>query len=115
MRYTDKVKIIFSVPPEIPNVQIPPLLMVPFVENAFKHGVSYQNQSFVNVNISTDDDNMLHFACSNSKNGGQQERGSVGLANVRKRRDLIYGQRYRLTTTDGPAGYSMQLDIPLNV
>lgn len=115
MRYTDKVKIIFSVPPEIPNVQIPPLLMVPFVENAFKHGVSYQNQSFVNVNISTDDDNMLHFACSNSKNGGQQERGGVGLANVRKRLDLIYGQRYRLTTTDGPAVYSMQLDIPLNV
>ncbi|MBO6250319.1 MAG: histidine kinase [Muribaculaceae bacterium] len=114
LRYTDKVRINFSVPPEIPNVQIPPLLMVPFVENAFKHGVSYQNLSFVDVTM-TIEDNILHFACSNSKNDSQQERGGVGLANVRKRLDLIYGDSYHLTTTDGPTVYSMQLDIPLNV
>ena len=49
IRYTDKVRIYVSFPTDTGEVQVPPLLFVSFVENAFKHGVSYQHASFVSV------------------------------------------------------------------
>lgn len=47
LRYTGRVRIECCMPDEVPEVQIPPLLFISFVENAFKHGVSYQEESFI--------------------------------------------------------------------
>jgi predicted transcriptional regulator with HTH domain len=114
LRYTDKVTIKTDVPEQIPEKQIPPLLLITFIENAFKHGVSYQQDSYINVGILFSDD-RLHFECTNSKHPQKQsEQGGVGLTNVKRRLALIYGSDYTLDINDGDDVYEVKLDIPLN-
>ena len=113
LRYTDKVKITLDLPQETPERQIPPLVLVTFIENAFKHGVSYQRESFIEVQVTMEDETM-HFSCHNSKaDHPNEENGGVGLANVRKRLDLIYGERYRLSIKDKSDAYHVELYLPL--
>ncbi len=120
LRYTDKVKISVDLP-TAPAVMVPPLLFVTFVENAFKHGVSYQQQSFVEVSAAIID-GTLSFHCRNSKKTESSERnmeneekeGGVGLRNVRERLNLIYDSRYTLDISDTPSTYAVELVIPLD-
>ena len=113
MRYTEKVKISLELPQNVPDRQIPPLILITFIENAFKHGVSYQHESFVEVKVLIEDD-KLRFFCRNSKaENPNAEKGGVGLANVRKRLNLLYDHSYTLRTTDSPEEYSVELVITL--
>lgn len=59
IRYTDKVRIDVSFPTDTGEIQVPPLLFVSFVENAFKHGVSYQSPSFVSVSLQIEGDEII--------------------------------------------------------
>ena len=113
LRFTDRVKITLDLPQQTPERQIPPLVLVTFIENAFKHGVSYQRESFIEVQVTVEDETM-HFCCHNSKaDHPNEEKGGVGLANVRKRLDLIYGERYRLSIKDKSDAYHVELYLPL--
>ena len=47
LRYTDKVRINLDLPSEVPDRQIPPLILITFIENAFKHGITYKHESFM--------------------------------------------------------------------
>ena len=114
LRYTDKVKIKVEIPGEIPDKGIPPLMLITFVENSFKHGVSYQQESFINVDMHFTG-NRFFFLCETSKHPKSTEQhGGVGLTNVRKRLDLIYGKDYTLDINDGEDIYTVKLDIPLH-
>ena len=113
LRYTDKVHIDLNLPDEVPDRQIPPLILVTFIENAFKHGVSYQHDSFVEVKV-TVANNELQFTCRNSKaDKPNEEKGGVGLSNVRKRLNLLYGTSYALRINNAE-DYSVELNIPLS-
>lgn len=115
LRYSDKVKITIDVPEEAPDVTIPPLMLISFIENAFKHGISYQHDSFIDIKleISNSASNLL-FTCRNSKaEKPNQEKGGVGLANVKKRLDLLYDKSYTLDIKDEPDIYIVELKIPL--
>ena len=113
LRYTEKVRISLDLPQETPDRQVPPLILVTFIENAFKHGISYQHESFVDMTVSVEGE-TLHFKCRNSKTERSiDEHGGVGLANVRKRLDLLYGNSYTLTIDDASDGYQVELAIPL--
>ena len=113
MRYDERVKISVEMPEIVPDAQIPPLVLITFVENAFKHGVSYQQESFINITVHVDD-HHLRFECVNSKITQQDDQhGGVGLQNVRKRLELIYGNRYTLHIDEQPRTYNIQLVLPL--
>ena len=113
LRYTDKVKIALNLPQESPDRQIPPLLLITFIENAFKHGISYQHESFIEIKVSIEDD-KLTFTCRNSKADlSNDEEGGVGLTNVRKRLNLLYDRHYTLRIEDAPYTYSVNLVISL--
>lgn len=85
LRYTDKVKITVDVPKSLPNKEVPPLMFITFVENAFKHGVSYRQASFIDIAISIGEDKLV-FDCRNSRIPKEDDKhGGVGLANVKKR------------------------------
>ena len=114
LRYTDKVSVRVDIPEMLPDRAIAPMIFISFVENAFKHGVSYQKDSFVDVALRCDGD-RLTFSCRNSKhsNGGDQQ-GGVGLENVRKRLDLLYGGEYQLDIDDGEKEYNVRLSLSLN-
>jgi hypothetical protein len=113
MRVDDQVDITVDIPQLIPDRQIPPLMLITFVENAFKHGVSYQQHSFININIQVDADH-LNFSCKNSKvPQGEDRHGGVGLQNVKRRLQLIYGSSYTLNINEGADTYSVNLILPL--
>ena len=113
LRYTDNVRIDLDLPAETPDKTIPPLMLIPFIENAFKHGVSYKQDSFIEVKIALED-GSLHFSCRNSKaDVPNQEKGGVGLANVRKRLNLLYEHNYSLRIKNDADIYSVELSLPL--
>ena len=125
LRYTDKVKIQINLPQQAPDLMIPPLMLITFIENAFKHGISYQHDSFIDVKVEIAG-TELHFSCRNSKaeksneerqrigDGTSEMKGGVGLANVRQRLKLLYDSRFTLKIQDNPDYYSVQLNIPLS-
>ena len=109
-----KVSITVSLPDRLPDSEIPPLMLITFVENAFKHGVSYRQHSFIDMQV-TCHDGQLVFTCRNSKiPTAEDKHGGVGLKNVRQRLDLIYGDRYSLTLDDGDDTYAVSLTLPLH-
>jgi len=114
LRYTDKVRITLDLPTEVPDRQIPPLILITFIENAFKHGVSYQHESFIEARVIVEGE-RLQFMCRNSKSEkSNEEKGGVGLANVRKRLNLLYGNHYALGIHNDADVYSVELNIPLS-
>lgn len=115
LRYTDKVSIRMSAPSNLPDVMIPPLLLIMFVENAFKHGISYRTESFVYITVDVKDD-RLKFVCSNSKQHltvKEKSGGGMGLVNVRRRLDLLFQDTYTLKIEDRENEYNVSLDLPL--
>ncbi len=114
LRYTDKVRITVKIPETVPNKEIPPLVFITFVENAFKHGVSYQQDSFINIEIREGENDRLVFICQNSRIPATEDKhGGMGLNNVKQRLDLIYGDKYALDITDDAHQYAVQLTLPL--
>ncbi len=116
LRYTDKVRISVQLPERVPEVGIPPLLLITFVENAFKHGISYKQESFIDVKLSLDDD-RLKFTCKNSNTATsdkEEKKGGVGLTNVKQRLTLLYGDRYTLDFDESENIYEVLLLLPLN-
>ena len=113
MRVTDRVTIDVSMPQRAPERQIPPLVLITFVENAFKHGVSYLQESFIDIVVTTKQDSLT-FICRNSKvSTADDQHGGVGLKNVRQRLDLLFGKDYSLTTEDQTTTFYVNLTIPL--
>ena len=113
LRYTDAVRVDAEIPENVPDCRIPPMILITFIENAFKHGISYRHDSFVCVKIMVCE-NELHFVCRNSKaSASNDEKTGIGLVNVRKRLDLLYGRKYNLTITDNADVYIVKLVIPL--
>lgn len=115
IRYTGAIDIRVNYPPVLPEIPIPPLLLIVFVENAFKHGVSYNRPSFIHLDIDYRD-GMVTGVIANSRHAGKHARtaSGIGLENVHKRLDLIYGPKgYTLDIEeDDPAVYRVKLVIP---
>lgn len=115
LRYTRKVHINVDVPPQLPELKLPPLMLIIFVENAFKHGISYREESFIDIKLRVEDKRLL-FSCCNSKPSQVQrtnEKGGMGLQNVRQRLELLYDDDYTLDINDGEKTYEVKLDIPM--
>jgi LytS/YehU family sensor histidine kinase len=115
LRYADTVRIDLSLPEKDEGAEIPPLMLASFVENAFKHGISYEKPSFVHVTVSVEDGKIV-FRCANSRqDSAQTAQHGVGLANVRGRLDLLYGDRYTLHFDQSGDVYDVLLLLPATV
>ncbi|HTJ15030.1 MAG TPA: histidine kinase [Dinghuibacter sp.] len=114
VRYPDRIDVRFDWQGESQGVQIEPLLLIPFVENAFKHGIREElAKGFVEV-ISLLSDGELTFEVRNSKPANRAPTtGGLGLRNVRKRLDLLYPGKHRLVVSDTPDGFAVSLTLQL--
>ena len=126
-RYGNKIEISWNVEGDIKDNSIAPLLMLPFLENAFKHGASEQiEKSWLSVDISVRQD-ILRCKISNSKNEyvPYSEKG-IGVANVQKRLEFIYPGNYELSLEDKGSFFAVSLlvnvssktassDLPLHI
>jgi len=113
LRFSDKVAIDVVIPTEIPNKSIAPLLFTSLLENAFKHGISYNSNSFIKVILSFTED-QLNFEIENSNHPKKDaEASGIGLENTKKRLDLIYKNNYTLVIDESEKKYRVNLNIPI--
>jgi sensor histidine kinase YesM len=116
LRYGDRLDISVSVSGEIENYQIAPLLLLPFLENAFKHGTSRQiDQCWISLSLSLEG-NAMNFKLLNSidpnGNGSHHAKG-IGLENVDRRLKLLYKHNYHCEATKLEEVFVVKLDLPL--
>ncbi|MCM1522351.1 MAG: histidine kinase [Muribaculaceae bacterium] len=113
----DSVSISASLPGphEAQGVMIPPLLFLVFLENAFKHGISYSAGSFVSVNLAVEDGGVI-FRCMNSVHDKREEksREGIGLENVRRRLSIIYEDDYDLKIENNDSVFTVILKLPIH-
>ncbi|MBO0929391.1 sensor histidine kinase [Fibrella aquatilis] len=121
---TERAVITFVVQGPVATVQLPPMLLIPFVENAFKHGVETDTgQVFVAVTLAVQDRDLF-FEVENSKPAepffpdhlnltGASPNTGTGLSNVRQRLALLYPNTYQLAIDDQPLTYKTTLAIQL--
>lgn len=119
LRYSknDPIKVTFKVSGAIDAGKIAPALLVPFVENAFKHGLDAGKDSFVNIALDVNG-NHLVFSTTNSIHGQQRKNmpdqySGVGLENVRKRPKLIYPHKHTLAVEEETGIFKVALKLEL--
>ena len=114
LRYNERLKLIFDQQIDNPKQAIPPLLLLPFVENAFKHGAS-ESRFEVQIHISLQlKEGKLHFNITNPIGQDKHTEGlGIGLQNIRRQLDLIYGDDYQLNLQAEDAVFSVHLNIEL--
>lgn len=117
IRYSEKLELKTDFPKKIETLKIAPLILLPFVENAFKHGVSnFPGVAFVTIKISLLEKTLI-FTIKNSKNPLAKKTESysrgIGLVNVRKRLDLIYSGKYILSIDEQEDTFSVNLTLEL--
>jgi sensor histidine kinase YesM len=119
LRLTDVVKIDFSAPAALKDMAIAPMIFLPFVENAFKHGVSATQPSYINI-TAEQNGNILELKVHNTiikEQSNNLEAGSgIGLNNTRRRLQLLYPDKHTLTINENAAdnAYSVHLTIDLS-
>lgn len=114
LRVVSDVNIELSFPEKITEVRIPPLLFVSLVENAFKYGVSYREKSFIGIFIRLKE-NKLYFRITNSnhRNKSAEVKGGLGLKNLKKRLELIYGSNFLLETSKDDDVFETHIILPV--
>ena len=116
LRFSEKVKISIDVPKNIPDIQIPPMLFISFLENAFKHGVSYQANSFVDFKLEVAEDH-LNCVIKNSKQRVKENfdksYSGIGLTNIRKSLELLFAKDYTLNISENDKAFEVFLTIPI--
>lgn len=119
IRYGDRLEIKFKLEGDINGKKIPPLLLLPFVENSFKHGASQQLEAaWIHIHLIIDDDS-LKFNVVNSKKKLSQlvkeaKPNGIGLRNVKKRLDLLFNNDYFLSIMELEEKYQIDLELPLD-
>jgi hypothetical protein len=116
LRYSDQVDIQVKMPEQIPDVHIPPMLFVSFLENAFKHGISYQSKSFIHFELKIQPNSLL-CSIKNSKHdirtSQDDEYMGIGLENIKKSLQLLFNESYSLNIADNQNSFEVGLTIPL--
>jgi hypothetical protein len=117
IRFPENVTITLEVPEDIRDIEIPPMLFISFLENAFKHGVSYQSESYVIFRIEQNN-NKLNCSIRNSKfkskESDEKSYSGIGLANIKKSLELLFKNDYVLNIRESEKEYEVQLTIPVH-
>lgn len=117
VRYGDRISIVRNFALDTGNRGIAPLLLIPLVENSFKHGTSQMlDKPWINIETSINNDS-LHFQIKNGKPEtvpGNDGKNGIGLKNVRKRLSLLYPTQHQLVIRNSANEYEVMLQIPLH-
>jgi len=118
LRLTDAVKIVIDAPAHLMDMPMAPMILLPFVENAFKHGVSATHQSYIHIDLQQRG-NLLDLTVKNSimkDNSVRLDTNSgIGLVNTRRRLDLLYPGKHKLDICELNTGneYTVHLILDL--
>ncbi|MCB9234504.1 MAG: histidine kinase [Bacteroidia bacterium] len=107
-------EVIFELKGDFEPAKIAPLLLLPFVENAFKYGTGGPNDR-IEIRLELTEPNTFHFHCKNGivQKQGRVHSGGIGLANVKKRLSLLYPGRHKLDLKQLEGFFEVHLSIKL--
>lgn len=116
LRYGNRLNFNFEITGEVEKNKIAPMLLFTFVENCFKHGSSNDpNNPFIKINLNVTDEEIIFFAENskplNNKIKIKDGSGGIGLKNVKKRLEIIYGENYDLKIQDLQSTFIVCLSI----
>jgi LytS/YehU family sensor histidine kinase len=116
LRLSEKMSLNISFQKEYIDYTLPPLIFIPFIENAFKHGLSFREKSFIEISLVSDAEGIF-FRCLNStasddRNNGSENSG-IGLGNVKKRLNLLFPGKYTLEIKKSDSDFEVQLKIKM--
>jgi LytS/YehU family sensor histidine kinase len=113
LRFKDNIYIKFEINGDLLGLMITPLVLISFVENAFKHGIATDSENPISISLNLTDGKLL-FHVSNIKSSMNKDiTGGIGLQNVQRRLSLIYKDRYRLQIDDTNDIYNCELYLNL--
>ncbi|MFY0644555.1 MAG: histidine kinase [Bacteroidia bacterium] len=121
VRHGDRLKLNVEIEGDLSKYEIAPMLLIPFVENSFKHGLGKdRSEGYINVGVKVENTN-LNFVISNSKPKNVQQlskqngyQGGIGLKNVKKRLNLLYPQKHKLSLNEENNEFKVSLKLDLN-
>ena len=117
IRNNEHLHVTFDIPADIASLQIPPFLLLPFIENAFKH-ISHHTDTpnYINICFALNQE-ALTFSVVNSYDAQPmfpQQQGGIGLQNVKRRLELLYPGRHMLDVSTHDSVYSVKLILEIN-
>jgi LytS/YehU family sensor histidine kinase len=112
LRLGKKTKLDFNFYGDMAQKKVPPLVLMTFIENVFKYGVSKHEPSVISINLKVTDDKIL-FTCENTifDNRPASSRKGIGITNTRQRLQHIYPGRHRLNISQEAAMFRVELEI----
>lgn len=112
LRLGSKMKVQFNVSGEPANRRIVPLVLMTFIENVFKYGISNHDPSLISINLIIEP-GSIRFHCSNRIHRAtvESERKGVGIANTRQRLEHLYPGKHELTTVEKDGNFLVDLKI----
>ncbi len=116
LRMSTPEQVEFTIKGSYNSENIAPMILVPFIENAFKHSNKNKNDNFIRILLSVKDDKLL-FSCSNTLNDIDDNKngtGGIGLKNVQRRLELLYPKKYNLEIHQTEHTYTIQLNLNLD-
>lgn len=113
LRFKGDAQVVLEIEGQVAQQQIVPLLLISFVENAFKHGLATDKNHPIHINISVFEDNLM-FTIKNRKNlQNKDQTGGIGMINVVRRLDLTYPRKYKLNVENREEDYFSELYLNL--
>jgi LytS/YehU family sensor histidine kinase len=116
IRYDETLDVHVDLPEDTRHLGIAPLLLLPFVENCFKHGTSHMiDQPWLNMQVQITATNRMYLKLMNGKSAIKQNNSGtgIGIVNVRKRLELLYPGNYELIITDEADVFIVNLWVQL--
>ncbi|MDX2172745.1 MAG: histidine kinase [Bacteroidota bacterium] len=112
IRLNEDTQLNYSVTGNLKSLFIEPLILINFIENVFKHGVG-EGKNIISVNISVNE-NLLHLTTENKITSDKKDDTSgIGMVNVKKRLNIVYKDKYRLTISSSNSIYKVNLVLEL--
>ena len=115
LRKADSFKVNWKLPTETSGIEIAPLLLMPLIENAFKHSSNKNGETTISLTV---EKKQIHFTIHNTKDAKSIgidgfEEGGIGLANIKKRLAFIYPERHTLTISETDTAFKVDLKLLL--
>ncbi|MCF7567944.1 histidine kinase [Sabulilitoribacter arenilitoris] len=110
MRFNNTLKVNFKYNNIPETTKIAPMLLLPFIENSFKHGSLKNGLLDIKIDLNCDNDKVC-FKIENSFNKSTQTSNGIGLENIKKRLDLLYKDNYNLNISDSKGVFKVTLNL----
>jgi len=118
LRYGDKITTTTDIIGNIEDIEVPPLLFLPFIENCFKHGAKDNDKMEVLISFENEENKWLIFKVENSFSdlamlNETKAKHGIGIQNVKRRLELLFKKRFEFSNVIKDQKYCIQLKIPI--